>query len=219
MAYSQVGIVNLALIKIGSKRITAMSENSEPAIVANAIWQYIRDEVLEAKDWRFAKLRVALAQNATTPAYGYDYAYTLPTDFIRLCRQDKTDVSVFPSGLYSEDESTGQIYLNEYYYSYKIETISDGTLCLLSDYDNTDNDLYITYIKKVTDVNKFSPSFVSALAFRLAAEMSLAITESRAKYQDMMNLYESTLKRAEAHNMSLDYQEETGSDSWESAGR
>jgi hypothetical protein len=219
MSYSQVGITNLALIKIGAKRITAMTEDSESAIVANAIWQYIRDEVLAAKDWRFAKTRVALAQNATSPAYMFDYAYTLPADFLRLARQDKSDASVFPSGLYSEDLITGMIYLNENYYPYKIEAISDGTLCLVSNYDNTDDDLFITYIQKVTDVNKYSPDFVSALSFRLAAEMATAITESRAKYQDMMNLYESSLKRAEQHTQSMDYIEETGANDWSEVGR
>jgi len=219
MAYSQVGIVNLSLIKIGAKRITAMTEDSESAIVANTIWQYIRDEVLAAKDWRFAKTRVALAKNATAPAYAFDYAYTLPADFLRIARQDKSDASVFPSGLYSEDSTTGMIYLNDSYYPYKIEAISDGTLCLLSNYDNTSDDIFITYIQKVTDDNKYSPDFVSALSFRLAAEMATAITESRAKYQDMMNLYESSLKKAEQHTQSLDYNEETGDDDWSKVGR
>ena len=50
MAYSDVGIANLALIRVGAKRITALTEDSEQAIVANAVWQYIRDEVLAAKD-------------------------------------------------------------------------------------------------------------------------------------------------------------------------
>lgn len=218
MSYSQVGIVNLACIRTGVKRISAITENSEPAIVANAVWQYIRDEVLAAKDWKFAKTRVALAQNATTPEYQFDYAYTLPTDFLRLCMQDKSDVSVFPSGLYSQD-TTGQIYLNDFYYPYKIEALADGTLCLLTNYDNTSDSLYITYIRRITDVTKFSPAFVNCLANRLAAELSIAITESRSKFSDMMNLYEATLKRAEAHNMSLDYQDETGDSSWVDAGR
>jgi hypothetical protein len=215
MAYSQVGIANLALIRAGTKTITALTEN----IVVNAVWQYIRDEVLAAKDWKFAKTRVALAKNATAPVYQFDYAYTLPTDFLRLCRQDASDASVFPSGLYSEDQMTGQIYINSYYYPYKIEAISDGTLCLLSDYDNTDNDIYITYIQKITDVTKFSPAFINALANRLGAEIAISITESSNKFADLMNLYKETLKTAEALNSSSDFQDETGSDSWDLAGR
>jgi len=219
MAYSDVGIANLALIRVGAKRITALTEDSEQAIVANAVWQYIRDEVLAAKDWKFAKVRVALAKNVTVPVYQFGYTYTLPTDFLRLCKQDRTDASVFQSGLYSEDSATGQIYLNDSFYQYKIETIADGTLCLLTDYDNTSNDIYITYIRRITDSTKFSPAFINAFACRLGAEIATALTESRAKYQDMMNMYESALKNAERLNMSLDYQEETGSNEWSDAGR
>lgn len=220
MAYSQVGIVNLSLSKLGVKRISSMSENSETAISANASWQYIVDEVLSSKDWFFAKLRVALAKNVTAPAYGYTYAYTLPADFLRLCGQDANDVSVFPSGLYSSDWTTGELMLNYIYNHYKIEIISDGTLCLLTDYDNTDDDLYITYIKRITDVNKFSPAFVSALSFRLAAELSIIRTESRPKFQDMMNLYDSFLRRAEGYNQHANYiDDETGSTDWINAGR
>ena len=219
MAYSDVGIANIALIRIGAKRISSLTEDSESAIVVNAVWQYIRDEVLSARDWHFAKVRVALAKNVTTPAYNFDYAYTIPSDFLRLCRQDRMDASVFPSGLYSEEFFTGQLYLNNVYYQYKIETISDGTICLFSDYDNTDDSLFITYIKRITDSTKFSPAFVNCFANRLGAEIATSITESRAKFQDMMNMYESSLKKAESQNMSLDYQDETGNDNWEMSGR
>lgn len=219
MAYSDVGIANIALIRIGAKRISALTENSEQAIVINSVWQYIRDEVLSVRDWHFAKVRVALAQNATTPEYNFDFAYTMPADFLRLCRQDRTDASVFTSGIYSEDFFTGQLYLNNIYYPYKIETISDGTICLFTDYDNTDDSLFITYIKRITDATKFSPAFVNCFSNRLAAEIATTITESRAKFQDMMNMYESSLKKAESQNMSLDYQNETGNDDWEMSGR
>lgn len=220
MAYSVTGIVNLALSRIGVKGIANLSEQSQQAIAANASWQYIRDEVLSAKDWYFAKKRVALAQNATSPAYNFDYAYTLPADFLRLCKQDSSDASVFPSGYYAEDSITGQVLIQNNYTAYKIEAISDGTLCLVTNYDNSSYDIYINYIAKITDVTKFSPQFISALAFRLAAELSITRTETRSKFTDMMETYRTSLVDAEGHNMSMDYNNgETGTDSWLMAGR
>jgi len=220
MAYSIVGIANLSLGKIGVKQIASLTENSAQAITANASWQYIRDEVLSVKDWYFAKTRVALAQNTTDPVYGFSYAYTLPSDFLRICKQDGSDASVFPSGLYTGEYSTGQILIQNNYTRYKIETISDGTLCLFTSYDNSDDDIYINYIKRITDVTKFSPAFVSSVSYRWAAELSISRTETRSKFEDMMNLYRNSLMDAEAHNASMDYNhEETGSEDWLTAGR
>ena len=58
MAYSQVGIINLALSRIGKKGIAVITEDSTQAIKARAAWEYILYEVLEARDWKFAKRRI-----------------------------------------------------------------------------------------------------------------------------------------------------------------
>jgi hypothetical protein len=203
MAYSTVGIVNIALQKIGVMRIAALGESSEQAIAANAVWQYIRDEVLQAKEWTFAKVKVALAQNATSPSQGYEYAYTLPADFLRMDRDDKDDPAVYPSG-----------------YNYAIETLADRTLCLFTDYDNSSENLYIRYIRRITDPQKFTPMFISALAFRLAAELAIPRTEGLKKYKAMMEMYSQALIMADGINQSGDYQkDEIGSDDWERVGR
>lgn len=204
MAYSIVGISNLALRRIGVKRIASLSEDSPQAIDVNACWEYIRDLVLEAKDWKFAKIRKKLAQSAITPEYGWAYAYGLPEGFLRLCREDEDDHPVYPPS-----------------YPYKIETLSDGNIYILSNYDNTDNDdFYITCIVRVTDPAKYSASFIDALAWRLGAELSIPRTEARLKFSDCMNVYEVALAKAEGLNQFFDYfEDEAGSDSWESAGR
>lgn len=219
MAYSVVGIVNMGLSRIGVKRIAALTENSEQAIAANAVLEYIRDEVLEAKDWRFAKTRVALAQNAIAPVYGYDYAYTLPTDFLRLCFRKDVDPSFYPSGAYATAWTADELTIRARNYYYIVEALADGTKCIFTDYDNTDYDLYITYIRKVTDPSKYSPSFVNCFADRIAAELATYLTEGRQKFVDRMTIYKDTLKTADEINRSLDYVNETGNNDWLKAGR
>ena len=220
MAYSTVGIINVALQKIGVGRIAALGESSEQAIAANAVWEYIRDEVLQAKEWWFAKARAALAQNDTSPTHGYDYAYTLPADFLRLCKDKKGDPAVYPSGLLASSYIAGDTIIKLPTYSYTIEALPDGTICLFTDYDNSSNDLYIRYIRKITDPQKFTAMFISALAFRLAAELAISRTEGLKKYKTMMEMYSQALLMADSVNQSGDYQKnETGDDSWERAGR
>jgi hypothetical protein len=219
MAYSQIGIINLALGKIGPAKISSLTETSAQAEAAVLVWEYVRNEVLEARDWRFAKERVALAQNATAPVSKYDYAYTLPADFLRIAKDSPDDPSVYSSGSYSSSYLSGQLEIQGKSYDYIIENISDDTLCLFTDYDNTDDDLYLTYIKAEASAAKYSAHFISALAFRLAAELSFKLTESSEKYDRMMKYYDQALIRATAHNQGLDHNEEEGSDAWETAGR
>lgn len=220
MAFSQVGIVNMSLGRIGVKRIASMTEDSAQAIAANAVYEYILKEVLEVKDWRFAKERVALAKNATAPANKYLYAYTLPSDFLRIAASSVGDPAVYPTGAYSTSYQTGRLEIVGTTFAYVIENISDDTLCLFTDYDNDAGDLFLTYIRYITNTAKFTASFVSAFAFRLAAELCLQLTESKAKYDSMITLYERALLRADSLNMSMDYLEnETGSTELQDAGR
>ena len=216
MAYSTVGIINLALQRIGVGKITALypDENSTAAIDAAAIWEYIRDEVLQAKEWNFAKTRVALARKTIDPAFGFSYAYALPTDFLRICTDNKNDRSV------SYGTGTTYAYPAGEYAGYAVETLSDSTLCLLTNYDNsTGYDIYIKYIKRIEDPGKFSPSFINALSFRLAAELAIPRTEGLKKYEMMITLYQKALIAADGVNQSGDYVQDIGSTDWELAGR
>lgn len=86
MAISQVSIANSALVKVGADRISSLSEDTRAAILINAIFEQIRDQVLRDHPWNFAMTRAALAPNATEPAFEYDYTYDLPNDCLRVYR-------------------------------------------------------------------------------------------------------------------------------------
>lgn len=220
MAYSDVGIVNLALTRIGVKRIAALSGTDPTSLDCNAIWEYIRDEVLEARDWKFCKTRAGLAKSATSPLYTWEYAYTLPALFLRLARGTKNDPNFYPDTV---DTIT---------YPYVIEALPDGTPCLMTNYDNhrdageigvdddTDYNLYINYIKKETNPTRFSAQFINALAWRIALELAIMRTENKAKISFCEAKYREALVGADSLNQSLDSLDyETGDDSWETAGR
>ena len=87
MNYSPVGIANMALQRIGARgTIGSLTEDSPNAIKINIVWDMIFQEVLSERDWKFAKTRIQLQQNATRPVGGYRWAYPLPSDFLRLVR-------------------------------------------------------------------------------------------------------------------------------------
>lgn len=86
---SRTSILNLAAIKLGGKTISSPTDGSKMAIMGNAIYDQIRDSLLREHPWNFAIKRVALAEDAAYDVpYGYDYAFTLPSDCLRVLEHD-----------------------------------------------------------------------------------------------------------------------------------
>lgn len=84
MATSVVDICNNALIRIGSKTITSLSDGDKVANACNALYEQTRDSLLRQHLWNFAMKRVQLASETTAPAFGFSLSYPLPSDFIRV---------------------------------------------------------------------------------------------------------------------------------------
>lgn len=81
---TNVQIVNSALVTLGETVINSLEENTDRATIANVKWDICRQSLLRLHPWRFAITRAELAQDNSTPAYQFDYQYTLPSDCLRL---------------------------------------------------------------------------------------------------------------------------------------
>jgi hypothetical protein len=160
---------------------------------------------------------------AATPSGTYAYAYLLPTGFLRVAISKKIDPAVDPTGAAATVFTDTGILVRTSLglYPYALESLEDDTAILVSDYNATEEyPLEMVYIRKVTDVTKWTAHFISAVAFRLAAELAFSVPESREKFQLMMEAYEIWLTRATGLNQSSDYvKDETGSEDWDLAGR
>jgi len=153
------------------------------------------------------------------PAEDFDYAYLLPSDFLKIATRTRIDRPVDPTGAYASIFD-GQIRIRHTKYVYVMEALPDGTLVLLTDYDNDDYPLQLIYIREETDVTKWTAHFASTIAFRLAADLSLFHTEAKGKLDSMMSLYDWALSRAKDLNQSSDYvEDEADGNEWERAGR
>lgn len=176
---SEVQICNSALIKLGLDTISSLSENSPRARYCNKQYPILRDEVLFSHLWNFAITRVELGRTANTPAFGFDYEYELPEDVLRVLDVD--------------DNEDGSI-------TYTIEhNPDDGTRVLLTDAST----IKIKYIRRVTDVTQFPPTFAEVVAMRLAMDLAIAVKQSTSLAEYFANLYEQYARRAR----SLDAQE------------
>jgi len=91
MATSVVDICNNALVRIGSKTITSLTDGDKVANACNTVYERTRDTLLRMHLWNFAVTRQELASEEDAPAFGLSYSFPLPADFIRAVALDNTD--------------------------------------------------------------------------------------------------------------------------------
>jgi len=164
---SVVGICNNALIKIGEETITSLTEDSKAARLCNQIYEQTRDSLLRSHIWNFAVKRLELAENTTTPLFGFGQSFALPSDCLRvLCIEDS---DIYPD------------------YVYQIEGRN-----LLTD----ESAAKIKYIARIEDPNEFDLLFTETLSARLAFELAYPLAESNTLADLMHSLFKEKLAEA-----------------------
>ena len=81
---SVVDICNIALSNLGDQKISSLSDANERARLCNLRYNDVRDSVLRSHPWSCAITRTQLARSDTAPTWGFDYAYPLPSDCLRV---------------------------------------------------------------------------------------------------------------------------------------
>lgn len=174
MAKSQVQICNDALFAIGARQITAIDESTVEAEKCAVAYPIALDTVLEMADWSFAEKRVILSPDVATPAFGFTYQFTLPSDYIHqtIVRSDATTILV-------ADED------------YKIE---GGKI--LSD----DSAIYLSYVYRNEDPATYSMAFSRALALCIAGMIGESISADSTKVDKCKQEFEGLQKRGKNLN-------------------
>ncbi len=84
MAQSIVDCCNSALQKLGAASILNLSDNSLEARQCTIAFDSNRRSELRKHKWNFAVKRKVLAPDTTAPEFDYLYAFTLPSDCLRV---------------------------------------------------------------------------------------------------------------------------------------
>lgn len=148
---SKTAIANLGLrhLKIDPVvNIDPPDRDSKAAQAASDWYDQARRETLEAHPWKFASRRKKLVADTATPPFEWAKKYQLPSDFIRL-NYIGTD---WRNPIEDYDIEDGYILCNE-----------PSPLC-------------ISYVRDLSDTTLFSPKFVTALSYKLAAFMAYEMT-------------------------------------------
>ena len=110
--------------------------------------------------------RASLAQLSSTPDFGFDYEYQLPSDCLRVWA---TDI----------EPEQGWVWQIE---GGKLRTNADS--------------VYILYIKREDDPTKYSAGFYDLMATRMAAELAYSIAKDKTLAGNMWDLYNYKLRDA-----------------------
>lgn len=200
---SRVAIINRALTKLGAARITSPDDDVQQAREAASVFDTVRDDELRARGWSFSFKRDLIAADVDTPAYGYAYQYTLPTDLLRIWSLD----DAYFTGPNLAD------YVNGPNAPYTVEgnkILTD----LFNGTSGTPQPLKIRYIRRVEDTNLWDSCFVEAFACRLAVELAESLTQSTTRRELAWKEYDIAIKkgrRANAIELPPDY---IADDSW-----
>ena len=165
---SEVGIVNNALLKLGENPISSFEENSKAARLAQETYADYRDALLRDHPWNFALRRVGLSASTTTPTWGYDNAFPLPTEPSYCLRVVEVQ--------------------NPNDKAWRIEGRTIVT--------DMGAPLNILYVQRVGDPNEMDSDFRDALSSFLAMNWAERLTKSADVYSMMTQQFNLKIKPA-----------------------
>jgi len=180
MAQTQTDICNSALQRVGAATILNITDNSREARACAVAYDSNRRSELRKRTWNFAKKRALLAPDATAPAFGYKYSFSLPADCVRVMLPDNDpclDWSVEGRKILTNlDQSP--------YLGSGAQPAATGPA------------LYLTYVADITDCTQFDPNFYDVLCLSLAIDICEPLTQSNQKKQILNAEYKEAVEVA-----------------------
>ena len=166
MALSDVALATRALIRLGAEPISSFEDSTAEAEIAGALYAPARDMLLSSYPWSFATGQVALTPLMTDPIADFQYAYQLPSDFLRALsagqglRGRGLDFRIARNQLHTNASS-----------------------------------VVLTYIF-LPDESEFPAYFDAALIARLSAEFCIPLTENTSRSETLFKLAEREFMNA-----------------------
>lgn len=162
MTTSKLSLYNGALRLLGERRLSSLTEDRPARHYLDAAYDDgLIDYLLEQGQWNFATRTIELTNDASiTPDFGYQYAFSKPTDYVRLAA----------------------LCLDEYFKS-PLNEYSDEQGYWFCDYDT----LYIKYISNDVDygldLSLWPQTFVRYAQAELADRVKEEVTGNDGKYE------------------------------------
>jgi len=182
MASSKVDICNLALdlLQVDDPVTDIDNPSTKTEELCSRWYDNTRREALRAHSWNFAIKRAQLAQDSTSPAFGYSAAFNLPADYIRLMYVTLNDVN-------AEQILDPQSY-----------SVEDGQILIGGIRSVTPDALNIVYTYDADNVPRFDPLFTAYFYTLLAQNMAYSASQSNTNIQRINGLMDQIESKAKA---------------------
>lgn len=190
MATSKVSIANGALQRLGAERVESLTQDHPNARSMNVAFERVVRSEIRRYGWNFAIKRESIAADGTDETILSTWKrYSLPNDYIRLLRDDESQMRV----------------------DWKIEG-----LYILS---ATASPLQFRYLGYIEDPAQYDSLFVEALECKLAMVCCKEITGSHSNAAGVKLDYEEAVAEARRINAMEKEAQEFPEDDWISARR
>lgn len=166
---SETDCLNDALGQIGASRIGSIGDGSVNANHCLTFYPTLRDGLIRSFKWNFSLVRAALAQDATAPAFGFAYSYTLPSD--PWCLRVWEYVGANPSSGTVLPVEAGLVA------KYKVE----GRKIL-----SNDGQVSIQYGARITNPDLWDAMFYQMVTTWLASKLANAIPKDGQKSRELL---------------------------------
>ena len=185
MATSPVDIMNSALIKLGAERIISEDDSSTRARLCKERYPSVRDALLRSHPWNFAMAYSQLAEVTPKPGDVFDYE--------RVFQLPSDCLRVISTNLPVD---------------VRWEEIENGRIAA----DTAE--IYVKFVRKISDVTKFDANFVEVLALALAADIAYSLTQSTAQREEARESLRKELATARSYDAQVGSVRRVISDDW-----
>jgi len=158
---TEAEVCNGALLDVGHGQfIDNLNENTMEAKACKVIYARTRDWLLERFPWKFAQRRAVLALSLAETRNAWAYCYALPSDCL-------APLSIAYPGLRNPQQGSGI----RFDWEAGVNGAIAGPGILTTDQSGAE----LIYTAQVTTVALFTPGFVEALEWALAAKLCLVL--------------------------------------------
>ena len=177
-----IAICSAALHLIGAEEIGSFADETREARLCASIYSTLRQNLLQKHNWRFSVRQEQLNRLDAVPLFGFSYAYSLPSDFLRLVGKANPSYphQIFGNKLYTSLDTVyanlqvdvdAQHYPAYFKYLFKLELAALLASSLLEDENKTDRFTAIAHrqiiIARNIDSQNNTASVIPSSAFTL----------------------------------------------------
>lgn len=189
MSVSVTDVCNLALGKVGSKPISAITDSSPQARALNNVYAIVRQSELRKNVWNFAIARTQLSADSPAPDWGRQNSFTLPSDFLRLA-------DPYPETLTNDINVVGVTVAFTAMFTGLRDWVIEGRTIVTND----QAPLNVRYVYDVTDTSLWDALFVQVMGASLAYEICEILNQSNTKKETLAAEYKDRISQAKLAN-------------------